>query len=67
MRCLDANKHNHETTCYYLMLGKLQREGLIEPHSQYANVARVQNNPRQDTSPSVSTSKRQKSADLRAS
>lgn len=27
VRFLDANKHNHETTCYYLILKKLEREG----------------------------------------
>jgi len=35
IRCLDANKHNHQTTCYYLMLSKLQRNGTIEPLSQF--------------------------------
>lgn len=29
IRCLDANKHNHVTTCYYLLLKKHEREGLI--------------------------------------
>ena len=29
VRCLDANKHNHETTCYYLVLSKMQRDGKI--------------------------------------
>ena len=29
IRCLDANKHNHETTCYYLVLSKMQRDGKI--------------------------------------
>jgi len=29
-RCLDANKHNHATTCYYLLLQKYEREGKIE-------------------------------------
>ena len=27
MRCLDANKHNSETTCYYLLLSKFGRMG----------------------------------------
>ena len=27
MRCLDANKHNQETTCYYLLLAKFHRDG----------------------------------------
>lgn len=29
VRCLDANKHNHVTTCYYLILKRLEREGTI--------------------------------------
>ena len=29
-RCLDANMHNHETTSYYLILKKLEREGEID-------------------------------------
>ena len=29
VRCLDANKHNHVTTCYYLLLKKHEKEGLI--------------------------------------
>lgn len=29
VRCLDANKHNHVTTCYYLLLKKHERDGLI--------------------------------------
>ena len=29
IRCLDANKHNHVTTCYYLLLKKHERDGLI--------------------------------------
>ena len=38
IRCLDANKHNHHTTCYYLMLSKLQAQGKISPLSQYRQV-----------------------------
>ena len=38
IRCLDANKHNYHTTCYYLMLIKLQRRGEASPLSQYQNV-----------------------------
>ena len=30
VRYLDANKHNHETTCYYLILKKLEKEGKID-------------------------------------
>ena len=29
VRCLDANKHNHETTSYYLILKKLERESSL--------------------------------------
>jgi 5'-AMP-activated protein kinase, catalytic alpha subunit len=35
IRCLDANKHNQETTAYYLILSKLERDGHIEPKSLY--------------------------------
>lgn len=35
MRCLDANKHNHVTTCYYLLLKRLEREGKIETSKYY--------------------------------
>ena len=27
---LDANQHTHETTCYYLLLNKWMREGVLE-------------------------------------
>ena len=35
VRCLDANKHNHATTCYYLLLKKLERDGKIETSKYY--------------------------------
>jgi len=35
VRCLDANKHNHVTTCYYLLLKKHQLEGKIEAATYY--------------------------------
>lgn len=35
VRCLDANKHNHATTCYYLLLKRLEREGKIETSKYY--------------------------------
>ncbi len=35
VRCLDANKHNHVTTCYYLLLKRLEREGKIETSKYY--------------------------------
>jgi 5'-AMP-activated protein kinase catalytic alpha subunit len=35
IRCLDANKHNHVTTCYYLLLKRLEREGKIESSNYY--------------------------------
>lgn len=30
VRSLDANMHNHETTSYYLILKKMERDGLID-------------------------------------
>lgn len=30
IRCLDANKHNHVTTCYYLLLKRFEKEGKID-------------------------------------
>jgi hypothetical protein len=30
VRSLDANRHTHETTCYFLILKKLEREGKID-------------------------------------
>ena len=35
VRCLDANKHNHVTTCYYLLLKRLERDGKIETSKYY--------------------------------
>ena len=35
IRCIDANKHNHETTSYYLMLSKMQKDGEIGNNTQY--------------------------------
>lgn len=35
IRCLDANKHNHATTCYYLLLKKLEKEGKINSSNYY--------------------------------
>jgi hypothetical protein len=35
VRCLDANKHNHATTCYYLLLKRLERDGKIETSKYY--------------------------------
>jgi len=67
IRCLDANKHNHHTTCYYLMLAKMQRKGIIEPMSQYQNVVHLQSpnwvsprsnsNPRRSVPPQVKKEK----------
>ena len=37
IRCLDANKHNHVTTCYYLLLKKHEKEGKIEASNYYSN------------------------------
>jgi 5'-AMP-activated protein kinase catalytic alpha subunit len=33
VRCLDANKHNHATTCYYLLLNKMMRNGMLDKRS----------------------------------
>jgi len=35
IRCLDANKHNHATTCYYLLLKKMEKDGKIEASNYY--------------------------------
>jgi hypothetical protein len=35
VKCLDANKHNHVTTCYYLLLKRLERDGKIETTKYY--------------------------------
>lgn len=35
IRCLDANKHNHVTTCYYLLLKRMEKEGKIEVNNYY--------------------------------
>jgi 5'-AMP-activated protein kinase catalytic alpha subunit len=35
IRCLDANKHNHVTTCYYLLLKKYEKEGKISTANYY--------------------------------
>jgi len=37
IKCLDANKHNHVTTCYYLLLKKHEREGKIEASNYYTS------------------------------
>mmetsp|Transcript_37645 Transcript_37645/g.57680 ORF Transcript_37645/g.57680 Transcript_37645/m.57680 type:complete len:90 (+) Transcript_37645:1474-1743(+) len=36
VRFLDANKHNHETTCYYLILKKHERIGKIDKRKYYS-------------------------------
>ena len=36
VRYLDANKHNHETTCYYLILKKLEKEGKIDKRKYFS-------------------------------
>lgn len=36
VRYLDANKHNHETTCYYLILKKLERRGEIDKRKYFS-------------------------------
>ena len=36
VRYLDANKHNHETTCYYLILKKLERDGEIDKRKYFS-------------------------------
>ena len=36
VRYLDANNHNHETTCYFLILKKLEREGKIDKKKYFS-------------------------------
>ena len=36
VRYLDANKHNHETTFYYLILKKLEKEGKIDSKKYFS-------------------------------
>ena len=36
VRYLDANKHNHDTTCYYLILKKMEREGEIDKRKYFS-------------------------------
>ena len=36
VRYLDANKHNHDTTCYYLILKKMEREGEIDKKKYFS-------------------------------
>ena len=38
VRYLDANRHNHATTCYYLILNKRERDGEIEVGRYYSGV-----------------------------
>lgn len=38
VRYLDANRHNHATTCYYLILSKRERDGKIEAGRYYSGV-----------------------------
>jgi hypothetical protein len=35
---LDANRHNYTTTCYYLILNKREREGVIDPGRYYSGI-----------------------------
>ena len=44
VRYLDANKHNHETTCYYLILKKLEREGQIDKRKYFSGENFLSNN-----------------------
>jgi len=44
VRYLDANKHNHETTCYYLILKKLEKEGKIDSKKYFSGENIVKNN-----------------------
>jgi len=44
VRYLDANKHNHETTCYYLILKKLEREGHIDKRKYFSGENFLTNN-----------------------
>ena len=40
---LDANRHNHITTCYYLILNKREREGIIDPGRYYSGINFLKN------------------------
>ena len=44
VRYLDANKHNHETTCYYLILKKLEKEGKIDSKKYFSGENIVKSN-----------------------
>lgn len=44
VRYLDANKHNHETTCYYLILKKLEKEGHIDKLKYFSGENFLSNN-----------------------
>ena len=35
IKCLDANMHNHVTSCYYLLLKRLEKDGKIEASNYY--------------------------------
>lgn len=36
VRYLDANNHNHQTTCYYLILEKMERNGQIDSRKYFS-------------------------------
>ena len=36
-QCLDANKHNHATTTYYLFLKRLKKEGKLQCEYEISN------------------------------
>ena len=44
VRYLDANKHNHETTFYYLILKKLEKEGKIDSKKYFSGENFLSNN-----------------------
>ena len=44
VRYLDANKHNHETTSYYLILKKLERDGHIDSAKYFSGENFLSNN-----------------------
>lgn len=48
VRFLDANKHNHETTCYYLILKKLERSGKIDKRKYFSGLNFLNNEGKSD-------------------
>jgi hypothetical protein len=56
VRFLDANKHNHETTCYFLILKKMEREGKIDKKKYFSGENFLPPSGTKSVSPSVDLS-----------